>query len=144
MQTNKSDSLDECKLSESQFQRLLNSIGINEFDSEHLSSKSLIPIDSKVEWIINTGASMHITASIQQLASSMAIQDLLFLSQMGSLSNWRVNLGNGFSLHNVLFIPEFDCNLISVVKLLEDLNCNVIFTSNLCLILDHPLSDWSG
>lgn len=45
-----------------------------------------------------------------------------------------VRLKNGVILKNVLYVPKFCFNLISVSKLIRDLNCNVIFNANECLI----------
>ena len=41
---------------------------------------------------------------------------------------------NSFKLHNVLFVPNFRYNLLSVNKLIKDLNWKVWFNANECFI----------
>lgn len=40
------------------------------------------------------------------------------------------------TLHNVLHVPYFQFNLISIHKLCKDLNCHVSFTHDACFIQD--------
>lgn len=42
----------------------------------------------------------------------------------------NVRLNNGIVLKNVLYVPRFYFNLISVSKLIKDLNCQVFFSAN--------------
>ena len=43
----------------------------------------------------------------------------------------------GITLEHVLFVPQLNCNLISVSKLIDDSLCHVRFTDSLCAIQDH-------
>lgn len=45
-------------------------------------------------------------------------------------------LGNNIILKNVLCVPEFKHNLLSVSRLTEDSECRVIFYAGMCLIQD--------
>lgn len=47
-----------------------------------------------------------------------------------------IDLSKDITLHNVLFVHEFDCNLISICQLTNDLNCFITYHSNHCLIHD--------
>lgn len=49
----------------------------------------------------------------------------------------KAHLGGSYILKYVLSMPDFKCNLIYVAKLMSDLNCRVIFHSNLCFIHDN-------
>ena len=49
----------------------------------------------------------------------------------------RVQLSDGIILHNVLFVPQLNCNLISVSKMIDDSKCYVRFTDYLCAIQDQ-------
>lgn len=46
----------------------------------------------------------------------------------------NVHVMNGLVLENVLFVPSFHCNLLSVGKLVRDQKCNVLFTPTRCLM----------
>ena len=48
----------------------------------------------------------------------------------------KVSLSNNITLNNVLCVPGFTCNLLSVSKLTRDLNCAVIFLSDFCVFQD--------
>lgn len=46
-----------------------------------------------------------------------------------------VHVTSHLILHNVLFVPQFKFNLLSISKLTTDLNCVDIFFLNLCIFL---------
>lgn len=48
-----------------------------------------------------------------------------------------VKLDHGITLENVLFVPGFKFNLISTHKLCKDLQCQIIFTHDKCLLQGH-------
>ena len=48
-----------------------------------------------------------------------------------------LRLSKDYSLHDVLFVPDFDCTLISVSKLLKQTGCIAIFTDTLCVLQDR-------
>lgn len=130
------------KLSEAQFQKLLAIIGSNEENYQPLSGKTFIPINSKANWIIDTGASMHMTGHGSLLNDPVEIKGSspVFIPNGGSSRATRigkVDLGSNFILNNVLFVPDFKCNLISVAQLTHDLGCQVMFISDLCVIQDR-------
>ncbi|CAH9072816.1 unnamed protein product [Cuscuta epithymum] len=92
-------------------------------------------------WIIDSGASEHITCdnknlfniSVQPFEPSIKIPngELVPVSAIGSLC-----LPNGICLQRVLYVPQFQCNLLSVSRLTSDLNCTFIFSSSLCILRD--------
>ena len=45
-------------------------------------------------------------------------------------------LGDGLYLKEVLYTPNFKCNLISVQKLAQDENCIIIYGVNFCILQD--------
>ncbi|CAH9138265.1 unnamed protein product [Cuscuta epithymum] len=100
------------------------------------------PPDTRT-WIIDSGASEHITCDITNLfnvsthSSEPAVRipngELVPVSAVGSLY-----LSNGFHLRRVLFIPQFQCNLLSASRLTGDLNCTLTFFSDFCIFQDLP------
>ena len=46
-------------------------------------------------------------------------------------------LSETISLKDVLYVPELDCTLISVSKLLKHMNCFALFTYAICLLQDR-------
>lgn len=48
-----------------------------------------------------------------------------------------MNLGNGLILDNVLCVPNFQHNLLSVQKLIKDSNCEIQFLPTTCHIIDR-------
>lgn len=45
-------------------------------------------------------------------------------------------LDSNIKLLDVLFVPQFSCNLISIYELTSDMNCTVTYASNNCVIQD--------
>lgn len=84
-------------------------------------------------WIIDIGASSHISNSLKNFTNIRRI------------SNWNVLLPNNlklqathigdlyfnydFVLFDVLYVPCFQYNLLSVTKLSVSLKCEVVFTA---------------
>jgi len=46
----------------------------------------------------------------------------------------NLDLSSDIKLSNVLYIPNFQCNLVSIAQLNRELKCFVIFTDELCVI----------
>lgn len=51
----------------------------------------------------------------------------------------HVYLTLGIVLTNVLYVPQLNCNLISVTHLIDDVNCVVQFTKIFCIMQDPSL-----
>lgn len=95
---------------------------------------------SSQTWVIDSGATHHV-----------AHDEKIFLSMDSSLTS-SVNLPTGSTikvsgvgtirlnehilLHNVLFIPEFRLNLLSISSLTDDLGSSVTFDPSSCTIQD--------
>lgn len=41
-------------------------------------------------------------------------------------------------LNNVLHIPDFKCNLLSIIRLTREYNCAIVFVADFCVIQDLP------
>lgn len=90
-------------------------------------------------WIIDSGASDHMTYNKSLLKN---IRDLLVpylitlpneykakVTSVGSLA-----LSSVITLSNVHFVPSFKYNLLSVHKLICQLDCDVLFTKTYCIM----------
>ena len=51
----------------------------------------------------------------------------------------KAQLNSTIMLSNVLHVPDLNCSLVSIVKLINELFCTVIFTHNYCMIEDHTV-----
>ena len=88
-------------------------------------------------WIVDSGASNHMTGDSS-----------VFHNYTPSFENNTVRIADGTSskvagigtviiskditLNSVLFVPNLDCNLLSISKITRDLNCVTKFNSNIC------------
>lgn len=97
-------------------------------------------------WIIDSGATHHVchdrsrytsiditTTSNVNLPNGMIVK----ISGVGI-----VQLNEHITLHNVLYIPEFRLNLLSISSLTSDIGSQVIFDVSSCAIQD-PTNGWT-
>ncbi|CAN1341510.1 Retrovirus-related Pol polyprotein from transposon RE2 [Linum perenne] len=91
-------------------------------------------------WIIDTGASRHIACSISMLIThkplvdthvTLPTGDQVLASHIGVIT-----LPCGITLHDVLLVPSFTFNLLSVSCLTKHNSVSVIFSSHQCHIQD--------
>ncbi|KAL2896616.1 Retrovirus-related Pol polyprotein from transposon TNT 1-94 [Bienertia sinuspersici] len=96
---------------------------------------------SLLSWILDTGASYHVTGDSSCLVDAHSITPCPVGLPNGShamaVTKGRVSLVDGLILEDVLFVPNLTCNLISVSKLIDDSHCFVQFTDSLCAIQDR-------
>ncbi|CAH9129521.1 unnamed protein product [Cuscuta epithymum] len=99
-------------------------------------------------WIIDSGATEHITCSDINLFNIRQVPDSsvripngesIPVHAVGSL-----HLPNGLRLERVLYIPKFQCNLLSASRLTNDLNCTLTFFSDFCILQDVPSRNLIG
>lgn len=89
-------------------------------------------------WILDTGATAHVCHSRVHFQCLKRIRpvmvNLLDGSQMTSHMAGSVFFSDKLYLHDVLYIPGFTFNLISVSKLANSLDCHLIFNGTSCMI----------
>lgn len=93
-------------------------------------------------WIIDSGASNHMCCDISLLTDIHIIatpihialpnKQLLTVSQVGT-----VEFTPQLILHQVLYVPQFTCNLLSVSKFTSDSSMSVNFTPTDCVFQDQ-------
>ncbi|WVZ23541.1 hypothetical protein V8G54_002085 [Vigna mungo] len=92
-------------------------------------------------WIIDTGASNHMTGSMKEMHGVRDIVPCPIGLPNGAYTTatkeGTVYLGGRLKLTNVLFVPKLSCNLISVSQLSDESNCIIQFTNKLCVLQDR-------
>ena len=97
--------------------------------------------------IIDYGALDHMTSNHKLFRSytphgwSIQIENGSFIS-VASLGS--ITLSPNITLSCVLYIPNLFCNLLSIGKITDDLNCTVTFNSSYCLFQDRILGQTIG
>ncbi|KAK9715248.1 hypothetical protein RND81_06G152600 [Saponaria officinalis] len=108
------------------------------------ASSSNVRMDGKADvnnfWLLDSGATHHMTGRFDVLYNVRDIDPCVVSHPNGKFvkasKEGCVNLGSHFNLQRVLFVPDFNCNLISVYQLSVDLDCEVNFTNKTCVIQD--------
>ncbi|KAL2944439.1 Retrovirus-related Pol polyprotein from transposon RE1 [Bienertia sinuspersici] len=94
------------------------------------------------EWIVDSGATHHMTGNKDLLTGMKSVNQHQHINRPnGGTSEIKrvgeVNFLNGLTLKNVLYLPSFKHNLLSVKKLSQDSSCRVVFRPETCSIQDE-------
>jgi len=89
-------------------------------------------------WILDTGATDHVTHDLNQFSTFYKIKPVTVRlpnnsTVIAEYAGTKYST-NDFIIYNVLYIPDFSFNLISVQSLIKDLNCRLIFSNENCQI----------
>ncbi|KAH6785633.1 hypothetical protein C2S51_038088 [Perilla frutescens var. frutescens] len=103
----------------------------------------------KSEWIIDSGASIHMCCNIKLMHTLRKLNEAqrIFLPDGSSVTAdyaGEVKLTETIILKNVLFAPTFTHNLISVGELTKDIDGKVLFLPTHCLIQSHHQDQFLG
>ncbi|KAK3012704.1 hypothetical protein RJ639_009860 [Escallonia herrerae] len=93
------------------------------------------------DWIIDSGASDNMTGDVSLLHECSPCHENYKVRIVdGSLSTvtgiGKVIISERLILNSVLLVPNLSCNLLSISKITQDLNCVVNFSSTHCLFQD--------
>ncbi|KAL2902329.1 Mediator of RNA polymerase II transcription subunit 17, partial [Bienertia sinuspersici] len=80
------------------------------------------------KWAANAQSEDEINITAEKLDKLMKVAPIADLR--------KVKLENGLVIKDVLLVPEFKHNLLSISKLLREENCKAMFHSKFCLIQD--------
>ncbi|GAA0184747.1 transmembrane signal receptor [Lithospermum erythrorhizon] len=98
-------------------------------------------IHSISSWIIDTGASHHVTGNYDCLTHITNIFECSIGLPNGTIAIaievGHISLHGGLILTRVLYVRHLNCSLLSVSQLTDDINCCVRFTNSLCAIQDQ-------
>jgi len=104
-------------LTADQVQRLLSIIDAPKTSGEKLSSNG--------NWLLDSGASCHMTGDMKKLSRTYDIHPILMNMPNGQRSvaskQGMVKLSSIITLYDVLFVSGLTCNLISIAQLINDL-----------------------
>lgn len=98
------------------------------------------------EWIIDSGATHHMSGNQDMFCKILKVKQQHSISlPNGGTADVQgvgaVDLGNNLKLSNVLYLPSFKHNLVSVKKLSDEASCKVVFLANYCLIQDEKTGE---
>ena len=94
-------------------------------------------------WIIDSGATNHMVSTLEVLHNVQTVRPdqnrkvhlpnggVTFVTHMGNCSFTDTG-----ELHDVLYVPEFKYNLLSVAKVTKELNCFISFYPGFCVFQD--------
>ncbi|KAG7539387.1 Reverse transcriptase RNA-dependent DNA polymerase [Arabidopsis suecica] len=92
-------------------------------------------------WIIDSGATNHMTGSLEFLRNVCDMPPILIKLPDGrfttSTKQGRVHLGSSLDLQDVLFVDGLHCHLISVSQLTRTRQCLFQITDKICVIQDR-------
>ncbi|WJZ84138.1 hypothetical protein VitviT2T_003758 [Vitis vinifera] len=128
-------------LSETQLKQLLSLLNNQDENSSSKVNAVTKPGLSKVafrNWIIDSGATDHITSSSKLLHKDKNCSLPPVLLPSGEKANivtkWTLPLNSVYYLHDVLFVLTFKVDLILVSRLTRGLNCSMTFFPYWCIL----------
>ncbi|KAL0397063.1 UNVERIFIED_CONTAM: Retrovirus-related Pol polyprotein from transposon TNT 1-94 [Sesamum calycinum] len=116
------------------------------FDNE-FAGNTVIPteIDENC-WIVDSGASNHVSGNIALFHSYIKSASPHYIhlpdgSKRLVQYTGTVKLTSNITLENVLFVPQFSVNLLSVSQLCHQKRYQLLFTQNGCVLQDQDTKD---
>ena len=95
---------------------------------------------NKCCWILDSGATNHLSCSLGNFLSynvmELAIVKLPNEKYVNVTHKWVVKITEKLFLQNVVYIPDFNYNIIFVSQLTFSHNLKLIFFSKTCIIQD--------
>lgn len=99
-------------------------------------------------WIVDIGASDHVTGSIDTLSTYGACDRNINISVGNGIVSLAIGQGTAYlsnlKLKSVLYVPKLKCNLLSISKVTKDMNCGVTFFPFHCEFQDMTLGKMIG
>ena len=99
-------------------------------------------------WILDLGAIDHVCHSLVSFHCHRNIKSILIKLPNGSQTTITISRTIFFSqdlyLTDILFVPSFPFNLISISNLISTVHCKLTFTKSLCKIQDLHMKRMIG
>lgn len=106
----------------------------------HAAGKYCFTSATGLHWIVDSGATYHMCCDLSLFKTYTDVQenDTYITIPDGSKVLIKyvgvVHLNNDLILRDVLYVPDFKFNLISIPKICKDLSCSVTFTDEECFL----------
>ena len=95
---------------------------------------------SSTPWILDSGASDHMTGDLSLLSDIIYPKSSTFVTIANGTKTCVKGIGtihiSGLTFSSVLYLPQFPFNLLSIRKITRDFNCSVTFSSSSCVFQD--------
>lgn len=124
---------------------LINQIGTHSSDN-HNTIGNVLPFacaiskHDQVTWILDLGATDHVASSLNLYTTYKKIPSIIVRLPNGQQTlathSGTMQLIDSLILTNVLSLPNFTFNLMSISKLASSLSCKLFFCADKCLIQD--------
>ncbi|KAL2930123.1 Retrovirus-related Pol polyprotein from transposon RE2, partial [Bienertia sinuspersici] len=98
---------------------------------------------NSLQWLLDSGATDHICCDLSKFTTYIACSTPYSSITIPNghkvyvTHNGTIKMTKDILLNDVLYVLEYKFNLISVHKLCKDLGCELLFTSDKCLV-QHP------
>lgn len=98
---------------------------------------SILPSMEEIVWIVDSGASAHVCCDREMLHTTYWLEKPVVVYMLDGSNKrvtvaGRVKLSADIVLFDVLFVPGFTHNLISVAKLIKDSGVRCVFHQTHC------------
>ncbi|KZV21171.1 hypothetical protein F511_24735 [Dorcoceras hygrometricum] len=98
--------------------------------------------EHSIPWILDSGANAHITGTSKNLQNIQPCDSANGSVRLPNgnlthiLSTGSLTIPSFCTLHNVLHVPDFKFNLLSISKFTKDHHCSVVFYPDFCFFQD--------
>lgn len=113
----------------------------NTLTFQHQTLTSLTHAIPSGAWIVDSGATTHVCCDLSLFVETYPVSGMTVSLPNGTRESIThsgiVRLSETLTLHDVLFVPSFHFNLVSVSSLLRRDKCSAHFFPEYCYIQDH-------
>ena len=128
-------------LSDIQWKSIMNILNANAGKSQANTTETLTGMSSTPSWILDTGASHHLTGKFDILNDIKDMEPVLIVLAAGrervSVKEGKIRIGQGLVLNSVFYVEGMPSDLISVGQLMYENRCVVQFADHFLIIQDR-------